>query len=80
MWLKPKSVRNVRVSAAQVVGQGTTIRKIHYTVRQGDSLARISSRFNVTVQQLRNWNQLPKGRYLQPGQRLMLYVDVTQQT
>ena len=80
MWLKPRSVRNVRISATQVVGQGTTLRKIHYTVRQGDSLARISSRFNVTVQQLRNWNQLPKGRYLQPGQRLMLYVDVTQQT
>lgn len=80
MWLKPKSVRNVRISAAQVVGQGTTIRKIHYTVRQGDSLARISSRFNVTVKQLRSWNQLPKGKYLQPGQMLMLYVDVTQQT
>jgi membrane-bound lytic murein transglycosylase D len=57
-----------------------TIRTIHYTVRRGDSLARISNKFKVTVKQLRKWNRLPKGKYLQPGQRLKLIVDVTQQT
>jgi membrane-bound lytic murein transglycosylase D len=49
-------------------------------VRKGDSLARISSRFKVTVTDLRKWNTLRKDRYLQPGQRLKLYVDVTRQT
>ncbi len=57
-----------------------TTRRIRYTVRKGDSLARISQRFRVRISQLRNWNDLPKGRYLQPGQRLTLYVDVTRQT
>jgi membrane-bound lytic murein transglycosylase D len=57
-----------------------TIRTIHYTVRRGDSLARISNKFKVTVKQLRQWNRLPKGRYLKPGQQLKLYVDVTRQT
>lgn len=55
-------------------------RTIHYTVRRGDSLSRISSRFRVSVADLRRWNGLPRGRYLQPGQRLRLYVDVTRQT
>ncbi len=55
-------------------------RRIQYTVRKGDSLARISQRFKVTIAQLRKWNSLPKDKYLQPGQRLTLYVDVTRQT
>ena len=54
--------------------------KIHYRVRKGDSLARIAKRFNVTVAKLRRWNALPKNKYLQPGQRLTLYVDITRQS
>jgi membrane-bound lytic murein transglycosylase D len=53
-------------------------KRIGYRVRRGDSLARISQKFNVSIHQLRKWNGLPKGRYLQPGQRLTLYVDVMQ--
>ncbi len=55
-------------------------KRIGYRVRPGDSLARISSRFKVTIAQLRRWNRLPRGRYLQPGQRLTLYIDVIQQS
>lgn len=58
----------------------TITQRIKYTVRKGDSLSRISQKFNVTVTDLRNWNSLPKGRYLQPGQKLTLYVDVTRQS
>jgi membrane-bound lytic murein transglycosylase D len=56
-----------------------TTRRINYVVRRGDSLSRISQRFNVKVSELRRWNGLHKNKYLQPGQRLTLYVDVTQQ-
>jgi membrane-bound lytic murein transglycosylase D len=59
---------------------GSQRRAVHYTVRKGDSLSRISSRFKVRVTDLRRWNGLPKKGYLQPGQRLKLYVDVTRQT
>jgi membrane-bound lytic murein transglycosylase D len=31
------------------------------------------------VSDLRKWNGLREGAYLQPGQRLKLYVDVTRQ-
>jgi membrane-bound lytic murein transglycosylase D len=52
---------------------------LHYKVRRGDSLSRIAQRFNVSVSDLKRWNTL-RGKYLQPGQQLKLYVDVTEQT
>lgn len=54
-------------------------RKVHYMVRNGDSLARIANRFNVSVRDIARWNTLNTKKYLQPGQRLTLYVDVTTQ-
>ena len=52
---------------------------LHYKVRRGDSLSAIAQRFKVSVSDLKRWNTLD-GKYLQPGQRLKLYVDVTEQT
>ncbi|NOY66107.1 MAG: LysM peptidoglycan-binding domain-containing protein [Gammaproteobacteria bacterium] len=77
LWLSRKNTSNHLINSRL---PANTVRKIHYTVRQGDSLARISTKFRVTIRQLRKWNHLPKGKYLQPGQRLKLYVDVTKQT
>jgi len=59
---------------------GNTTRRVSYTVRSGDSLYRISRKFSVSINELRRWNELPKGKYLQPGQRLKVYVDVTRQS
>lgn len=56
------------------------IRRVGYTVRRGDSLARIASRFNVGISDIVKWNKINPGRYLQPGQSLTLYVDVTKVT
>jgi membrane-bound lytic murein transglycosylase D len=42
-------------------------------VRDGDSLALISQRFNVSVSKLKKWNpQATKGKYIQPGQQLVV--------
>jgi membrane-bound lytic murein transglycosylase D len=57
---------------------GKRIRTVTYTVRSGDSLYRISRKFNVTISDMQRWNNLVKGQFLQPGQNLKLYVDVTQ--
>jgi membrane-bound lytic murein transglycosylase D len=57
-------------------GQREVTRKVHYKVRRGDSLSRIASKFNVSIQQISNWNKLDASRYLQPGQGLLLYVNV----
>ena len=52
------------------------IRRVNYTVRSGDSLSLIASRFNVQVNQIENWNDFDS-KYIHPGQMLTLYVDVT---
>src|SRR5690606_41244140 len=53
------------------------VRSVNYKVRSGDSLARIASRFNVTINDIEKWNQISRKNYLQPGQELKLFVDVT---
>ncbi len=49
---------------------------VRYTVRQGDSLYLISKKFNVAIDDLKRWNTLNK-KYLKPGQKLKIIVDVT---
>jgi membrane-bound lytic murein transglycosylase D len=53
------------------------MRTLTYTVRNGDSLARIAGKFNVKVSDLQKWNQAKLKKYLQPGQKLKIFVDVT---
>jgi membrane-bound lytic murein transglycosylase D len=61
----------------QKADSNSVTRTVNYTVRSGDSLAKIASKFKVSVNQLVQWNGLSKRQYLQPGQKLTLYVDVT---
>lgn len=63
--------------AIPAVASVHTRRHLHYRVRHGDSLWDIAQRFGVTVHALRRWNGLRTGRYLHPGERLDIYVDVT---
>ena len=56
-------------------------KRIGYKVRRGDSLARISSKFKVSIRQLKRWNRSVRTKkYLQPGQWLTLIVDVARQS
>ncbi len=54
------------------------IRKVHYQVRNGDSLSQIASRYGVKVSDIHSWNTLGSNQHIQPGDSLTLYVDVTQ--
>ena len=47
-------------------------RKTSYTVRSGDSLWKVSQKFNVTEKQLRVWNRLGWSNVIRPGQRLVV--------
>jgi membrane-bound lytic murein transglycosylase D len=58
----------------------TRVRTVRYTVRKGDSLFLISRKFNVSIADLRDWNDLNGKKYLQPGQQLKVKVDVTKQS
>ena len=51
---------------------------LRYTVRKGDSLSLIADKFNLRVADIKKWNKV--GKYIQPGQKLKLFVDVTRQS
>ena len=67
------------VPARATSGNNLT-RKLNYTVRKGDSLYLIASRFRITVNDLVRWNKIDKNEILRPGQKLTMYVDVTAQS
>tara|TARA_B110000503_G_scaffold55850_1_gene89628 strand:- start:14927 stop:16780 length:1854 start_codon:yes stop_codon:yes gene_type:complete len=52
------------------------VKKLTYKVRSGDNLSVIAHRFSVTVDDIQKWNRSLK-KYLQPGQKLSLFVNVT---
>ncbi len=70
-----------RADALSAIGANDRIRQVTYVVRRGDSLSSIARRFRVTVPQLVEWNAgAADKKYLQPGQRLVMYVNVTEQS
>ena len=53
------------------------IQKVPYTVKRGDTLSQIATTFKVNVKDLLEWNPLEQSDILHPGQRLTLFVDIT---
>ena len=68
---------NISVKASNLTVEQAVMRNITYKVRSGDSFARIADKFNVRISDIERWNSLSRNKYLQPGQRLKLSVDVT---
>jgi membrane-bound lytic murein transglycosylase D len=57
--------------------RGSIIRTLVYHVRHGDNLSVIANKFKIKTTDIIKWNSLNREQYLQPGQQLTLYVDVT---
>lgn len=86
-WNQMKSSDTLRKGQKLVIWKGdtqattrisqnsNTTKKVKYRVRNGDSLARISQRFNVTINNLKEWNPKVRSKAIQPGQQLVVYVD-----
>jgi membrane-bound lytic murein transglycosylase D len=51
-------------------------RRVHYTVRRGQTLATVAEKFEVSPAQLRRWNELPKHATLKPGRDLVVFVPL----
>ena len=56
--------------AANKLSTQSNVRNVSYTVRQGDTLNTIASRFNVNVNDIRRWNR--NTRTVEPGQTIKL--------
>ncbi len=80
IWQKPKTTlttANLSSQSKVTSVEHAIIRNITYKVRRGDSFARIADKFNVRISDIERWNNVNRKNYLQPGQRLKLSVDVT---
>ena len=75
LWTRGNLSQKVSISQTR---PSNALHALRYTVRKGDSLYRIADRFNITVADIKRWNRV--GKYLQPGQKLKLYVDITSQS
>lgn len=81
LWLDQGPKNAVPVSVRSSLPAEQAVQRINYVVRQGDSLSSIANRFKVSVGDLRRWNESRlRGKYLQPGQRLRVYIDVRRQS
>jgi len=81
IWTKPsRASKRTQASITGTPRSNAIVQRVHYVVRRGDSLARIATRFRVSVSDLLRWNTIKKNKYLQPGQRIKLFVDVTRQS
>jgi membrane-bound lytic murein transglycosylase D len=74
--LKPGQKLKVQTTSNTTSPSQNSLRKLKYKVRKGDSLYRIAAKFDVKINDILAWNQLSKSRYLKPGQRLTLFVNV----
>ncbi|MDO9048310.1 MAG: LysM peptidoglycan-binding domain-containing protein [Methylobacter sp.] len=61
--------------ASQAVVSSAVIRSISYIVKQGDSLAQISRKFNVSIADLRKWNPPTISNSLTPGKKLKVILN-----
>lgn len=75
---KTQSTKNIHAALNSFKSSQNTIKKLRYTVRKGDSVARIASKFKVSILDIKKWNKI--GKYIQPGQKINLWVDVTTQS
>jgi membrane-bound lytic murein transglycosylase D len=65
----PRGDDPTALAAASQPVSGKTLR---YEVRRGDSLYTIARRFQVSIADLKRWNEV--GRFIHPGQQLTLYL------
>jgi membrane-bound lytic murein transglycosylase D len=78
-----QSTAQARVARTDAVAGFTLtdrIREVPYVVRAGDTVASIARRFNLTAAKVIEWNAGIADKVLKIGQRLTLFVDVTEQS
>ena len=62
-------------SQNQQLASASSVRLVHYTVNKGDTLSKITRKFNVTFDDLRKSNSNNAIKDLRPGQKLKILVD-----
>ena len=66
-----------KIIIPQKTSPRAVVRAIRYKIKNGDSLATIARKFNVSVSAIANRNTLDPEKYIHPGQELTIEVNVT---
>jgi membrane-bound lytic murein transglycosylase D len=69
-------VRAVTSSSSSSSGAPASTQKVYYTVKNGDALGTIASKYHVTVTDIKRWNKLSSST-IRVGQRLIIYKKVS---
>jgi membrane-bound lytic murein transglycosylase D len=64
----------LKIRAVHTIDSNGKQKEIVYVVKAGDTLADIAQKYNVTVAEIRTWNQLKNGDRIYPADRLKLKV------
>lgn len=65
-----------KVASGSATKTDQNTKYVYYTVQQGDTLWDIARKYQgVTVEQIREWNNLGNGNSLQPGQKLRVGIS-----
>ncbi|MCG8609088.1 MAG: LysM peptidoglycan-binding domain-containing protein [Pseudomonadales bacterium] len=76
IWSKPNKKITLAANSSSASSPALQKKKLNYKVRSGDSLYLIANRFRVSIDDIVSWNKLNPKRYLQPGQKLTLFVNI----
>lgn len=71
IWLRQDSARDKKPLPKAVTPSVNS-----YIVKRGDSLWLIAKKFDILIKDLRKWNNLKKGKHLQPGQSLIIQQTI----
>jgi membrane-bound lytic murein transglycosylase D len=74
LWI-PGARRTSEATLAASAPAASTVQRITYVVRVGDTLARIAKTFRVQLHDLLSWNKLASANQIKAGQKLVMYVD-----
>ncbi len=66
------TVSSPRNRTSEYVPSGRS--RLLYTVKKGETIGHIAEWFHVRASNIRNWNNIPYGRYIYPGQKLKVWV------
>ena len=73
-WNNISTKSTLKLGQELVIWNESSSNTITYSVKRGDSFARIANKFKVKIKDLEMWNNLTRKEYLQPGQKLKIAV------
>ncbi len=74
-WNRLSTRHVLKAGESLIIMPSGSVRTVHYRVRYGDTLVEIAERHDVTLTELRQWNNFSRRHVLKAGERIVIKVD-----